>query len=91
MFISNAFVFYEISFESMRVHLNKRTHRNNNFYSAIFRIQDQLCLKYLNIQSRLNHNHNYCNSKTTKSYNNTHDIQMKAMLLFYESSSSKLL
>ena len=41
------------SLESMHGHLNKRSPRNNSFYSSIYRIQSQLSLKYINFDKRL--------------------------------------
>lgn len=77
--------------EATHGHLNKRTPRNNMFFSSILRIHNGLIEKYLKINEKIQHNYNYLKRKTLKKMQMIKGADMDNFCAFYDTDISSFL
>ena len=79
------------SLESSHGHLNKRTARRNSFYGSLFRIINELILKYGSINKQLQHNYNFLKRKTMNQLKALDYNQLRFQMIFYETTEKTCL
>ena len=76
------------SLESVHGHFNKKTPRNNNFWSSINRLGESFMLRLNSLNHRIQHNYDYTKRNTLKKMNMTSPEKMKKKQDFYHTTLS---
>lgn len=74
------------SLESLHGHLNKKTPRNNNFWSSIHRLGEGFTLKIHSLNKRIQHNYNSAKRNTQKKMQKASVDKMKRKQEFYSTT-----
>ena len=77
------------SLESTHGHLNRCLPRNNSFWRSLFRLYEELSIKFTTVNDRIKHNYSYLKSKTLRKLKTTRPQEMRRMISYYETTCEK--
>ena len=75
--------------EAMHGHINHRVPRNNGFYQSIFRLNNEINQKYININNRIQHNLNSLKTRTLNKLKKLSMFDLLHQITFYETTVNK--